>query len=295
MQDGVVILRALLVWLAIAVLAVANGVFREGVLKPKLGDRIAHVLSTLILSAIVFVVAFLSRAWIGIETLEQGWMLGFAWVAMTLGFEFLAGHFVFGNPWEKILADYRVDRGRIWLLVPICTLFAPPMAVKGIPSLYAIPYTISLVIATVMLLVAYLRPQEARWVLFTLFAYASIYNTWLGLTHPHEYQGFAEWVIVPWYRDVITGPFHAHEGFYIVAIAAGQGITALAWALGGRSLLVGALGTTVFLACIAPLGVGSAFPFSALVIVCGWVLWGSLRDCSRTGSHLSQTPSVYKA
>jgi len=284
--------RAIVIWIAIAILAVLNGVFREGVLKPKLGDRTAHVLSTLSLSAIIFLVTFSSRAWIGIDSLELAWTLGAAWVAMTLAFEFLAGHYAFGNPWSKILADYRVDRGRVWLLVPICTLFAPAMAVHGIPTAYVLPYVVSLAIAVAMLILAGTRPQATRWMLFTLFAYACGYNFWLGATHPREYQGFADLVIIPWYRDVITGPFLERDRFYIIAIALGQGITALGWLFGGRSMVVGALGSTLFLASIAPFGVGSAFPFSAIVALASWIVWGELGNHRASVPHLSHPTTV---
>jgi hypothetical protein len=45
-------------------------------------------------------------------------------VALTLTFEVAAGR-LSGKPWSVILADYDVLRGRIWILVPIVTLFAP--------------------------------------------------------------------------------------------------------------------------------------------------------------------------
>ena len=54
----------------------------------------------------------------------------FAWVALTLAFEFLAGHYLFHNPWDKLLADYDVWHGRIWPLVPIVTLLAPVIAYR---------------------------------------------------------------------------------------------------------------------------------------------------------------------
>jgi hypothetical protein len=44
---------------------------------------------------------------------------------LTLAFEFLAGHYLFGDPWERLLAEYNVARGRFWVLVPITTLLAP--------------------------------------------------------------------------------------------------------------------------------------------------------------------------
>jgi hypothetical protein len=44
---------------------------------------------------------------------------------MTVAFELLAGHYLFGNTWERLLADYNVLRGRIWVLVLITTFLAP--------------------------------------------------------------------------------------------------------------------------------------------------------------------------
>jgi hypothetical protein len=269
------ILHAVLIWLAICVLAVANGVFREGVLKPRMGERMAHVVSTLLLSAAVFVVTFLSIGWIGPQSLGQAWGVGVGWVLVTLAFEFLAGHYVFKNPWEKIIGDYRVTRGRVWLLVPICTFFAPAMAYLGIATRYAVPYAVSLTIASAILLLSVSRPVVARWMVVLIFAYASVYNTWLGLTKPEEYQGFAELALLPWYRDFITGPFLASEGRFIVLIAIGQAIVAVTTALAGRWLWIGVVGTTLFLAGIAPLGLGGAFPFSAIVALAAWVCYGS--------------------
>ena len=52
-------------------------------------------------------------------------LVGIVWVALTVAFEFLAGHYVFGNSWERLIADYNVFRGRIWILVLLANLFAP--------------------------------------------------------------------------------------------------------------------------------------------------------------------------
>ena len=52
-------------------------------------------------------------------------LLGIAWVALSVAFEFLAGHYVFGNSWERLFADYNVFRGRIWIMVLVANLFAP--------------------------------------------------------------------------------------------------------------------------------------------------------------------------
>jgi hypothetical protein len=36
-----------------------------------------------------------------------------------------AGHFVFGDPWRQLWAEYNVFRGRLWSLVPLMTVLAP--------------------------------------------------------------------------------------------------------------------------------------------------------------------------
>lgn len=259
------ILKATLVWIVISILAVANGLLREAVLKKALGERVAHVASTVLLAAIVLAVSFLVTPWIGPPDLVGAWGLGFGWLAATLAFEFVAGHFLFGNPWSKIVADYDVRKGRVWPLVPLCTLVGPPLAFRGIDAKWALAYAASNLVAVAILFAAVTRPQVARWAIVALFAYAAIYNTWLGLTRPEEYQGFAELVLIPWYRDFIQGPLREHGNAIIPAIGAGQALCTVLLALGGRFVWAGAIGVCIFLLAIVPLGVGSAVPFSFLV------------------------------
>jgi len=57
-------------------------------------------------------------------------MIGVLWLVLTLAFEFLAGHYVFGNPWSRLWTDYDVLRGRIWILVLVTTLVAPVIAAR---------------------------------------------------------------------------------------------------------------------------------------------------------------------
>lgn len=64
-----------------------------------------------------------SAAWIGL--LALAWAVGAGWVLLTVAFEFLAGHYLFGRPWAQLTADYDVLSGRIWPLVLVATLVAP--------------------------------------------------------------------------------------------------------------------------------------------------------------------------
>ena len=117
--------RALAVWVVLLVLAIANAGLREGVWTPKFGAQVGHVLSTVILCAAIVVVAFFATRWLAPSSAGEALLIGAVWTVLTLAFEFLGGHYIFGNPWEKILADYNVFRGRVWVLVPLTTLLSP--------------------------------------------------------------------------------------------------------------------------------------------------------------------------
>ena len=117
--------RAALVWIVLLVAAVANGGFREAAIVPALGAAAAHVISTLLLCAVIIALSWLTIGWIHPVSRAQAWTVGVMWVVFTVAFEFLAGHYLFGHPWNRLLADYNILRGRIWVLVVLATVVAP--------------------------------------------------------------------------------------------------------------------------------------------------------------------------
>ena len=123
--------RALIVWFGILAIAFANGMLREAGLTPQLGEQLGRAVSSLILAAAVFVVTWFTIGWIRPVSADDAWIVGLVWVAMTLAFEFLAGHYLFGNPWSRLLAEYNVVEGRIWALVLIATLVAPIVTARA--------------------------------------------------------------------------------------------------------------------------------------------------------------------
>ena len=124
------VLRAIIVWVLLAVVGVANGVFRGAFLAKRIGDHPAHLLATLILCVLMFLLALVTIRWIGPHTMLQATLVGLLWALLTVSFEFLAGHYLFGNSWSRLLADYNVLRGRIWVLVPIVLFLAPRWAFR---------------------------------------------------------------------------------------------------------------------------------------------------------------------
>ena len=122
--------RALVVWLVFMFIAILNGALREGVLNSRLGEASGQVASTLLLSALIMAVAFITVSWLKPATPAQAATVAALWVLLTVTFEFGFGHFVAGKPWTFLLADYNVLQGRLWLLVPVTVAAAPYLTAR---------------------------------------------------------------------------------------------------------------------------------------------------------------------
>ena len=121
-----VLLYPLGVWVAMAVVAVLNGGFREVVLIPRVGDYAGHVLSTGLLVAAILLLSFVyfGRTPIEHSAIELV-LIGVIWTVLTVGFEFLVGY-VEGTPVSVTLDQYNVFAGQVWIAVPL-TLLASPL------------------------------------------------------------------------------------------------------------------------------------------------------------------------
>ncbi|WP_404419486.1 hypothetical protein [Marinospirillum sp.] len=122
-------LKALVIWFAILVLAIANGVLRESVLVPGLGTPTALIVSGLLLSALIIGVTYFSLPWLHIRRPVQLWAVGLGWLALTLVFEFSFG-LLQGKSWPELLEAYTFKDGNIWPLVLAVTALAPYIAAK---------------------------------------------------------------------------------------------------------------------------------------------------------------------
>lgn len=120
--------RAVAIWAGLLVIAVANGALRDVLIVPRLGPQAGHVISTLVLSAVIVVVAFVSIRWIAPPDRAGALRVGGLWMVLTLAFELLAGHWLFGKSWSDLFADYDLAAGRVWILVLVATLLAPAWA-----------------------------------------------------------------------------------------------------------------------------------------------------------------------
>jgi hypothetical protein len=122
--------RGIAVWFVLLVIAVANGLLREALLIPAAGAGAGRALSPVTLSAAIVLLCGATIGWIGVRSRREAWALGAIWLALTLAFEFLAGHYLMGKPWSVLLEDYDVAGGRTWPLVLATTLLAPVLTVR---------------------------------------------------------------------------------------------------------------------------------------------------------------------
>ena len=273
------LLRAGLIWLAIAAIAVLNGGFREILLRKWLEEKYVHLASTFILSIVIFLLTFGTLPWIGIKDLSSAWTLGVSWLLATLCFEFLAGHYLFGNSWDKIFADYNPMNGRVWLLIPFSILFAPLLAIVGIESKLQVPFLVTNVFGACVLTLSIWRPSAAKWVNALVFASAGAFNLFTSMTNPTAYQDFARHALIPLLRDIIEGP--PNTLLIVGTIAVGQILSGVFLILGERTKFLGAVYVTLFLLGIAPLGVGSAFPLSVLLSLAVWSSIGGNQETQK--------------
>ena len=124
------ILRYSLLWFALAIIAIVNGILREQTYGKFISELAAHQLSTLtgiILSGVF--VYFIHRIW-AIESSRQAWIIGSIWLILTIIFEFGFGHYIVDHSWKQLISDYNIFQGRLWSLFLVWIFILPVMIHK---------------------------------------------------------------------------------------------------------------------------------------------------------------------
>jgi hypothetical protein len=119
------VLRYTLAWVPMVFIAIGNAIVREEGYGRLMGELQSHQVSTV--TAILLFGAYtwaLTRRW-RVESSRQAIVIGLIWLGLTVAFEFLFGHYVMGNPWERLLNDYNLLAGRVWVFVLIWITVAP--------------------------------------------------------------------------------------------------------------------------------------------------------------------------
>ncbi|MHA1490885.1 MAG: hypothetical protein ACTSRI_14720 [Promethearchaeota archaeon] len=117
--------KALGMWFLMCIIAILNGIIRNGVYSPIVGEYFAHVISSFILICIFFLVIALYYNNIkGKYENRDPLYIGVLWLISTIAFEFIFGHYIVGHSWEHLFADYNIFQGRIWIFVLITPIIS---------------------------------------------------------------------------------------------------------------------------------------------------------------------------
>ena len=118
-------------WFLFMILAIINGAIRNKIYKPIVGDLTSHQISTIILIILIIVATYLILKFSDLKlSNSEAFLMGTILLVLTVTFELIIGHFVFGNTWEKLFADYNILKRRVWSLVLVTTFFAPYLTNK---------------------------------------------------------------------------------------------------------------------------------------------------------------------
>jgi hypothetical protein len=126
-----IVIFTIAVWLVFMVVAIVNAGIRNQIFKPNFGELSAHQISS-----VTFIIAIITITYFALRvsqislTTPQSIYVGLAWLTLTILFEFVAGHYVFGNPWQDLFMDYNLLKGRVWSLVLLVILISPYLSSK---------------------------------------------------------------------------------------------------------------------------------------------------------------------
>lgn len=114
-----------LAWLAMLAVSIANGALRDFSYGRQMSELSAHQLSTLTGILLLGIVIWIYLRRRPPNSVRQAVTVGLGWMLLTVAFEFLFFHYVGGHSWAALLANYRIDQGRLWVLILLWIALAP--------------------------------------------------------------------------------------------------------------------------------------------------------------------------
>ena len=117
--------RYLLSWIPGIPIAIVNGMLREFWYKQFLAELAAHQLSAASFIVLFGVYVWFILRWLKLSSTQEALWVGLTWLALTVAFEFLFGHYVMAHSWELLFHDYNLFAGRLWVVVLVWITTAP--------------------------------------------------------------------------------------------------------------------------------------------------------------------------
>jgi hypothetical protein len=123
-------LRGLAIWLVLILAEIVHGILRAVALVPLVGKFRSDQIGVFTGSVIILVIAFLTISWIGAKRSFELMLVGFIWLALTVGFEFLFGRHVMGLTWAQLTANYDLAQGGCMPVGLLILLLSPMIGLK---------------------------------------------------------------------------------------------------------------------------------------------------------------------
>ncbi len=118
-------LRYVLAWIPMLVIAIANGALRQLAFARVMSEPRAHQLSTLTGAiAMGAFIWFVVRFWPP-SSGRRAALVGLAWVTLTVAFEFFMGLVLQHRSLTQVLHEYDLPAGRVWPLFLLWIGVAP--------------------------------------------------------------------------------------------------------------------------------------------------------------------------
>ncbi len=118
-------LHYLLAWVPMLAIAIGNGALRQAVFARSIPELRAHQLSTLIGAVLVGTFIWLVvHVWPPASG-QEAISIGLIWLLLTVAFEFFMGLVLLKQSLAKVLGDYNLFAGRVWVLFLVWLTLAP--------------------------------------------------------------------------------------------------------------------------------------------------------------------------
>ena len=117
--------KYVLAWIPGIAVGILNGMLREGLYGQVMNELPAHQLSGVSFVLLFGVYVWFIVPWLGLSPGSEAIRLGLTWLVLTVVFEFLFGHFVMDHSWDRLLHDYNILEGRVWVFVLAWIAAAP--------------------------------------------------------------------------------------------------------------------------------------------------------------------------
>lgn len=125
MYEEPYLIRYVLAWVPMLMIAAANGAIRQATFAKSMTELHAHQLSTFIGSILIgLFMWFVIRAWPP-SSEGQALLVGIVWLLLTVAFEFFMGLALARRPMSQVLHDYNLMAGRLWVLFLAWLAIAP--------------------------------------------------------------------------------------------------------------------------------------------------------------------------